>query len=69
LRRPIEVNDNINNNKSIYYYYYHHHHYLLYSSLAGAKIKGAGLTDQALLVHSSAKNVLTVRHVLSITAL
>ena len=27
-----------------------------------------GLTDQALLIHSSAKNVLTIRHVLSIAA-
>jgi hypothetical protein len=48
----------------------HHHHHQkhssLHSSLAGSE-KSKVLTDQAL-IHCSAKNFLTIRHVLSITA-
>ena len=39
---------------------------LLRSGLARSR-KSTSLTDQALLVHSSAKNFLTIRHVFSIT--
>jgi len=51
---------------------YHHTHthtpsVFLYSSLAGSQ-KGAGLTDQVILICCSAKNFLITRHVLSVTA-
>ena len=47
-------------------YCYHHHHLfsLLHSSLAACQKS----TDQVLLIQCSAKNFLTIRHVLSITA-
>jgi hypothetical protein len=49
----------------------YHHHYppsLLHSSLAGSR-KRTGLNDQAFPMHCSAKNFLTIRHVLrSVTA-
>jgi hypothetical protein len=38
------------------YHHHHHPHFLLHSSLAGSK-KSIGLTAQALLFHSSAKNL------------
>jgi len=41
---------------------------LTHSDLAGSQ-KSTSLTDQALLIRCSAKNVLTVRHVSSVTAL
>jgi hypothetical protein len=47
-----------------YYYYYDHHHNprsLPHSSLTGSQ-KGTGISDQALLLHSSAKNFLTIWH-------
>jgi hypothetical protein len=55
-----------------YHHHHHHHHHhhpysLLYSSLAASQ-KSAGLTNQALLIHCSAKNFLTVRHTSSIAA-
>ena len=43
---------------------YHHPHSLFHSSFTGS-LKS---TDQALLIHCSAKNLLTIWHVLSITA-
>ena len=45
----------------------HHPHSLFHVSLADSG-RSLGLTDQALLIHCSAKNILTVWHVLSITA-
>jgi len=45
---------------------HHHPHFLLHISLADSQ-KSLGLTDQALLIHCSSKNFLTVWHVLSIT--
>ena len=66
----------INVNLPIYHYYYyyenhhhHHHHPLssLHSSLTGSQ-ESTGLTDQALFIHYSAKNILTMRNVLSINA-
>jgi hypothetical protein len=49
------------------FYHHHHPHLLLHSSLAVSQ-KSTDLTDQALLIHCSAQNVLTVRYVLSISA-
>jgi hypothetical protein len=49
-------------------HHHHHHHHppsLLHSSLAGSR-KRTGLTDQAFLMHCSAKNFLTIRHVLGV---
>jgi hypothetical protein len=39
-----------------YYYYYYYSLFLLHISLAGS-YESMGLTDQALLIHCSAKNV------------
>jgi hypothetical protein len=57
-----------------YYYCYHHHHHhhhhpnsLHHSTSAGSQ-ENTDLTDQALRIHRSAKNLLTVQHVLIITA-
>ena len=52
-----------------YYYYYYHHHYhhhplsLLHSSLDGSQ-HSTGLTDQALVILSSVRNLLNIWHVL-----
>ena len=57
-------------NKCFYCYrhhHYHHHHSLLHST-SPVSHNSTYLTDQALLIHCSANNFLTVRHVLSITA-
>ena len=61
----------------LYHYYHHrrrrrrrhphHPHFLHHSSVAGSQ-HSTGLLDQARLIHSYAKNVLTTRHVLSTTA-
>jgi hypothetical protein len=51
-----------------YYYFYHHPLSLLHSSLAGSE-KSMFPTDQALLIHCSAINILTIQHVLNITTL
>jgi hypothetical protein len=45
----------------------HHSHSLFHSSLTESQ-KSNGHTDQAHLIHCSAKNFLTMSHVLSITA-
>jgi hypothetical protein len=55
----------------VYCYYDHvyvHHHPLSihHTSSAGSR-KSTAVTDQALLIHCSAKNVLTIRHVLRVT--
>ena len=55
----------------VYCYYNHvyvHHHPLSihHTSSAGSR-KSTAVTDQALLIHCSAKNVLTIRHVLRVT--
>lgn len=54
----------------LYCYCRHHHHHpfsLLHSSLPASQ-KSTGLSDQAFLIHCSAKNFLSVQHVLNITA-
>jgi hypothetical protein len=44
-------------------HHHHHHHplFVLLSSLAVSQ-KTVGLTDQALIIHCSAKNILTIGH-------
>ena len=49
------------------HYYYYYSVFLLYISLAGS-YESMGLADQALVIHCSSKNFLTIRHILSITA-
>jgi hypothetical protein len=49
-----------------YYYYYYYSNSLLHSSSADYP-NSTCLTDQSLLIHCSAKNRLTIRHVLSVT--
>ena len=44
--------------------YHHHPPSLLHSSLAGSR-KRKGLNEQAFPMHCSAKNFLTIRHVLT----
>ena len=63
-----------------YYYYHHRHHHhhhhhhhhprhSLHSSLTKRHNSTVSLTHQTLHIHRSAKNLLTIRHALSITAL
>ena len=51
------------------YHRRHHHHplTLLHSSLPTSQ-KSTGFSDQALLIHCSAKNFLSVQYVLNITS-
>ena len=53
------------------HHHHHHHHHqplsLLHSSLPSSQ-KNTGVSDQAFLIHCSAKNFPSVQHVLNITA-
>jgi hypothetical protein len=66
---PVIVGCNLKKNELFGYLgrNHHHPHSLLDISLADSQ-KSLGLIDQALLIHCSAKNFLTVWYVLSITA-
>ena len=53
---------------SYYYcYYYYYYSNSLFHSISTGSQNSTGVTDQALLIHCSAQNFLTVRRVLSIT--
>ena len=53
--------------QSLLLLFHHHPLSLLHSSFAGSQ-NSMCLTDQALLIHRSAKNLLILPHLLSITA-
>lgn len=54
------------NTNWIYYYYYYYSNSLRHSSSSGSQ-NSTGVTDQAPLIHCSAKKFLTVLHVLSVS--
>jgi hypothetical protein len=57
------------NRRTHYYHQHHHYHplYLLHSSSAVSQ-NSTGVTEQTFVIHCSAKNFLTIRRVLRITA-